>query len=146
MQVTKSISFDIIGALASSLCLVHCLLTPVLFIVKACTSSTSCCADAPIWWQVIDYFFIVVSFIAIYYATKNSSVKWVQFVLWCSWLLLLIVIVSESLEIGLFPKSFIYFPALAIVGLHFYNLKYCQCKTDNCCANNKLIQTKNINK
>ena len=51
----KNLSPDFIGALASSLCLVHCLLTPVLFIVKACTSSASCCAGAPVWWQVIDY-------------------------------------------------------------------------------------------
>ena len=137
MQVTKTISYDFIGIFASSLCLVHCLLTPVLFIVKACTSTTPCCADTPIWWQIIDYVFIIVSFVAIFYATKNSTVKWVKFALWSSWLLLLLVIVSESLELGLFPESFIYFPALAIVGLHFYNLKYCQCAGDQCCLKNK---------
>ena len=129
----KNLSPDFIGALASSLCLVHCLLTPVLFIVKACTSSAPCCADAPIWWQIIDYVFIIISFAAIFYATKNSTVKWIQFALWSNWLLLLILIVSESLGLGLFAKSYIYIPALAIVGLHFYNLKYCQCAEKECC-------------
>lgn len=104
----KNLNPDVIGALASSLCLVHCLLTPVLFIVKACTSSAPCCADGPIWWQIIDYVFIIISFVAIFYATKNSTVKWIQFALWSNWLLLLILIVSESLGLGLFAKSYIY--------------------------------------
>ena len=31
---------DRIGIIASTLCIIHCLMTPVLFVVKAC--STSC--------------------------------------------------------------------------------------------------------
>ena len=115
---------DFIGVLASSLCLIHCVATPFLFVAKAC--SITCCSDSPAWWRVIDYIFIAISFIAILYATKNSTKKWIQIALWSSWILLLVAILSESFEIGLFPKSFAYFPALTIIGFHFYNLKYCK--------------------
>ena len=38
---------DIFGAAASSLCLIHCLLTPVIFVVQA--SAFSCSEASPIW-------------------------------------------------------------------------------------------------
>ena len=87
---------DKIGIIASTLCAIHCLMTPVLFVVKACT--TSCCAESPIWWQSIDYIFLIISFIAIYYTTKNSSKSWVIISLWTSWILLLLTIISHSFE------------------------------------------------
>lgn len=126
-------SADLIGAFASALCLLHCLATPFIFIAKACSvSMTTCCAHAPVWWQVIDYVFIIISFTAIYYATKNSSVKWIQYALWGSWALLLVFVLGETLSLALFPAFLVYLPALAIVGLHVYNLKYCQCAGETC--------------
>ena len=41
---------DSIGALASSLCLVHCVATPFIFVVQSCAAS--CCASAPAWWSL----------------------------------------------------------------------------------------------
>lgn|GEM_PF-299236 len=133
-QVQKVITPDLFGALASSLCLVHCAITPFLFIATACSSNS--CTDSPIWWQAIDYIFIIISFGAIYFATKKSTKTWVQTAMWSSWLLLLFTLLSKTFELGLFPKTFIYVPAIVIVGLHFYNLKYCQCSEKECCLAN----------
>ena len=36
---------DLFGVLASSLCMVHCLATPLIFVVQACTQS--CCEAGP---------------------------------------------------------------------------------------------------
>ena len=69
-------SYDNVGIVASSLCMIHCLGTPFLFIAKAC--STSCCSEAPIWWQLIDYLFLIISFVAIYFATKNTNHYWIK--------------------------------------------------------------------
>ena len=132
IQVHKVMRPDLFGALASSLCLVHCALTPFLFLAKAC--SVTCCTDSPIWWQAIDYLFIVVSFFAIYFATKKPTKTWIQKAFWMSWGILLFTLLSKTFGWSLFPKSFIYIPAFAIVGLHFYNLKYCQCSEEGCCA------------
>ncbi len=123
---------DLIGAVASGLCLIHCIITPFIFIVKAC--SVTCCADTPIWWQAVDYIFLIISFTAIWHATKSSSKKWLQIALWGSWILLLAVIVTESIGIIFYPKAFSYIPAFTIIGLHLYNYKYCNCASDNCYA------------
>lgn len=121
---------DYIGAIAGCICSIHCAATPFLFVAKAC--SVTCCAETPIWWQLVDYLFLVISFAAIYYATKNSTKRWIRIALWSSWSLLLIAILSETFQTGLLPESSVYFPALAIVGLHFYNYKDCKCAGSSC--------------
>ncbi len=80
----KSIIYkpDAIGSAASTLCLIHCLATPFIFITQACTMS--CCADAPTWWQSLDYLFIVISFFAIFRATQTSTNKFIKIALWIS--------------------------------------------------------------
>jgi len=125
--------FDLMGVVASSLCMIHCIATPFLFIAQAC--AVSCCADAPVWWQIVDYLFIVVSFFAIYFATRNSTKSWVRFALWSAWVLLFLTLLSKTFLIPSLPKAFIYVPALSIVGLHIYNLKYCKCVEQECCLN-----------
>ena len=124
IQTQKIVNPDLVGATAGALCFVHCIATPFLFIAKA--SSDVSCADAPIWWKAVDYLFIVVSFAAIYFATKNSDKNWIKVALWVSWVLLLLAILSETFAHGLVPESVIYLPALAIIGFHFYNHKYCK--------------------
>ncbi len=126
------INADTFGIISGSLCLVHCVATPFLFIARACTDT--CCSSTPVWWQLVDYLFIVISFAAIYYASKNTNKKWMQIALWSSWAVLLFTILNETFETGLLPEMFIYFPASAIVGLHFYNRRYCKCAKDKCCA------------
>jgi len=65
MTNTIKIHSDIIGIWSSGLCLIHCLATPFLFIAKSC--SHTCCAASPTWWGTIDFIFLVISFIAIYF-------------------------------------------------------------------------------
>ncbi|EDP70178.1 hypothetical protein FBALC1_11612 [Flavobacteriales bacterium ALC-1] len=128
-----TLNTDILGAGASTLCLIHCAATPFLFVAKAC--SVTCCSDTPAWWQTVDYFFIVVSFTAIYFTTKHATKNWLRLALWSSWTLLLFAIVNETFQVILLSELFIYVPAIAIVVLHLYNLKYCKCADDTCCTN-----------
>ena len=135
IQSSTIINSDTIGAVASTLCFIHCLATPAIFVAKACTATCCADADAPTWWKAIDYLFLVISFVAIYYSTRNTSKYWIKLSLWISWSLLLVTIASEASKTQLIPETFIYFPALSLVVLHFYNLKYCNCSKDNCCTN-----------
>ena len=124
---------DILGTLASSLCLIHCIATPFIFIAQTCAAT--CCDATPIWWKSIDYIFLGISFMAIYWSTKTSTNNWIKPMLWLSWFALLIVILNEKLKLFPLAEAVIYIPALALVILHLYNRKYCKCKTDKCCVN-----------
>ena len=127
----KTYSLDNIGIIASSLCMIHCIGTPFLFIAKAC--SASCCSEAPLWWQIIDYLFLFISFIAIYFATKKTSSNYMKIGFWISWFILLLTILNHTFQIYYAPKNFIYIPASAVIILHFYNLRFCKCSKDSCC-------------
>ena len=71
--MTKSIfNSDYLGAAASGLCIIHCLLTPVLFVVQA-SSSLTCSEISPGWWSAIDYLFLAVTFFAIRATTRSTT-------------------------------------------------------------------------
>ena len=132
----KSILYkpDTFGALASTLCLIHCFATPFLFIAHTC--SLSCSEAAPLWWQSIDYLFLVISLFAVYRSTQTSSNKFIKPLLWINWVALFVLIVNEKLNWFPLPEAITYVAAFTLAALHLYNLKYCQCKTDKCCTNN----------
>jgi len=122
---------DYVGAAASSLCILHCLLTPVLFVVQA-TSTLSCSEISPGWWSAIDYLFLVVTFFAIRATTRSSSSGWIPQALYVSWGFLAMIIGNESLHFLPIPELFKYIPALLLVSLHLYNLIYCRCEDEVC--------------
>ena len=122
---------DTIGAVASTLCVIHCLLTPILFAVQSYTAVHS--EVAPLWWKNLDFIFITISFFAINQSTKNSSKKSIQYALWGAWVSLLFLIINEKMEWFHLGELVTYAVALTLAVLHLYNLNYCQCKDENCC-------------
>jgi len=120
------------GALASALCMVHCIATPFLFIAHTC--ATGGCANTPIWWKGLDYLFLVISFFAVYRSAKTTSKSIIKYGLWISWVVLGFVLLNEHIGLIPIPEFAIYIPAIALVALHLYNHKYCQCETNNCCT------------
>ena len=128
-----SLPFDSIGIIASILCTIHCVITPFVFIAKAC--SAVCCSEAPSWWLMIDYFFLMISFLAIFFISKKLTVQWLKNAFWISWSVLLFTIVNHSINIIHLPNNFIYIPSILIIILHFYNLQFCKCQNESCCVN-----------
>ena len=119
--VLSKSKYDLIGAMASLLCLVHCMITPFIFVISACTKT--CCSETPGWWKSVDHFFLVISFMDIYKSKKRTNKKWIQIGLWSSWVTLLFLILNESFEWVLINQTFIYLPALTLIILHLYNQK-----------------------
>jgi len=126
-----NINSDAIGAFASGLCMLHCLATPIFFIASACSST--CCTDAPLWWQWMDYLFLGVSFFAIYHTSKSTTKLWVIQGLWVNWAVLFFLIINVQLEWFQLAENLKFIPAFALVFLHMYNLRYCQCSSNECC-------------
>ena len=129
--IKYNFSADNIGMASSSLCLVHCIITPFIFIAQACT--VSCCANSPVWWKSIDFIFLVISFAAVYFAAKNSSKQWVKVVFYVLFGLLSFFIINEHAGNIQLSRLFLYIPAFLLFALHLYNKRYCQC-ADSCCT------------
>ena len=127
---------DTIGAINSSLCVAHCFVTPFLFLAQAQTSLVEL-SSVPLWWQLLNYVFIIVSFFAVKRTVKNSSNELVKSLLWVSWVLLSALILNEEFEIMHMPELLTYFAGISLATLHVYNLKYCQCEDENCCPPKK---------
>ncbi len=124
---------DTLGIIASSLCLLHCLATP--FLLLAHTGSTVFQDGYSVWWKLLDIIFLGLSFIAILQSTKTTTDSRIKYAFWSTWLLLLFIIMNEKLSILSLPEEVIYVVSVVLVGLHFYNKKYCRCKGEKCCAN-----------
>ncbi len=123
---------DIIGVFASTLCFMHCLATPFLFVARAGLATGG--ALHPWWWGTFDILFLVISFSAVYWSAKNTSKRWLAYAFWGLWTLLALLVVSEKMEIGHLEEKLIYLPTIGLVLLHFYNRSYCRCEDDNCCT------------
>jgi len=124
---------DTIGSIVSSLCVVHCLLTPLLFAAQSFTATQN--NLVPFWWKNLDYVFISISLIAVYKSTEKSTNNLTKSGLWISWIILFILILNEKLGWIELDEIVTYLTAFTLSALHIYNLNYCQCKTENCCNN-----------
>ncbi|MEL6534976.1 MAG: MerC domain-containing protein [Bacteroidota bacterium] len=125
---------DTLGALASGLCLIHCLATPLLFVAHAGVADHHH-AESPVWWGLIDVAFLLVSLAAVYWAVKRTSKNWMKRALSASWLTLAFIILNEKFEGFHLAEAWIYLPTVSLVFLHIYNTRYCYCEEDGCCTN-----------
>lgn len=121
---------DTLGAFASTLCMLHCLATPFIFIAHTC--SLGGCASAPAWWRSLDYLFLIISFFAVYRSTKVTTKKIMKPMLWISWIALFITVMNEKINWLPLSENVMYVVAFTLVALHLFNLSFCQCKIDKC--------------
>jgi len=126
---------DTMGAIASGLCLIHCVATPFLFVAHAGAHGHEHGHGhgSPLWWGTIDLLFLAISLLAVWWSSRNSSKQWVKYALYVSWAGLAFLILNEKLGWVHLLEEAIYLPALSLVFLHLYNRRYCQCDDETCC-------------
>ena len=124
---------DVFGAAAGTLCMIHCIATPFLFIAQS--ASIESAEATPVWWSSIDYVLLAISFFAVFRSVQLTSKNWIKYGLWLSWIALAAVILNEKFELLSLVESAIYIPALSLVILHLYNRRHCQCETNKCSTN-----------
>lgn len=123
---------DTFGAIAGVLCLIHCMFTPLLFALQSLSSGFG--AEMLSWWKNLDLFFLTLSFFAIYRSTRLSNNVLIKSALWTSWVILFFLIVNEKISWLPIAELIIYITTSSLIFFHIYNLNFCQCKTDDCCA------------
>jgi hypothetical protein len=130
LTINKS---DSLGAIAGTLCLLHCFATPFLFMVMAGGAGHE--GEAPFWWISINYFFLVVSFFAVLRSVQTTASTLMKPLFWLSWIALSFVLINEQFGWLPLPEIVSYATAIVLIVLHLYNRRYCHCKTDRCCVN-----------
>lgn len=120
MNPTKINKADIIGILSSSICLVHCVATPLLIAFGAGFITN----------PFFKYLFLIISFVSIFKATENITNKKISLLLWISfWGFLFSTLFQEEYE--WLHYSGYFFAILIIIG-HILNIKHCkECSKQN---------------
>jgi hypothetical protein len=126
---------DKVGVASNVLCMLHCFSTPFIFLSQ--TQTIHIGHDVPFAWQIINYFFISISAIAVYYSTKNSTNNIVKILMVLFWSIVSFLIISEGLELLHLPETLTYISASSLSFLHIYNLNYCTCDEEECCIHEK---------
>lgn len=124
--------YNLTGAIASGLCLIHCLASPLLFTAQAGLIAQK--ESHPLWWGFVDIIFLLLSYIAVWRSGKTTSKPFVKWILWASWMFLVVVILNEKLSIIPLSEAAIFIPSLSLIFFHLYNRKYCTCKGNECCT------------
>ncbi len=122
---------DSLGIIAGSLCMLHCMATPFLFVLMAGLSGTEAAAG---WWISFNYFFLLIAFFAVYRSVKTTSRSFMKPLFLISWVALAFVMINEQFVWLELAELFSYLMALLLIALHLYNRKYCRCSSYSCCA------------
>ena len=104
---------DLIGVGGSILCIVHCLVLPVLVLTGAWAGSEG-------HWESLDYFFILLAVLAVYFSVRDLAHPLIRLGLWLSW-------VGFSVSILLheaYPKALYASLGFSLVLMLFHGASY----------------------
>ena len=80
------------------------------------------------------YSMLALGFVLIFKATQTSSNKIIKIALWSIWLLFFLLLLNKTMQLFYINQNITYATGTTLALLHLYNLRYCQCENDKCCA------------
>ena len=121
---------DKLGILSSALCLIHCFITPFIYMSFASLKQNELISFS---LNGVNVIFIIFSLVAVNRSTKITTSKIIKPIFWLSWIFLFFVLSNEVAMIIELPEIISYTSGLILAGVHIYNLNFCGCKDENCC-------------
>lgn len=110
---------DIVGIIASSICVVHCILTPFIVVLFPFIIKEN--------YEALNYLFLVIGFISMILSVKSTKLNLVKYLLIYFWIQLCLSILLE--EKSVIFSLLMYFSAFGLIVSHILNIKYCKnCK------------------
>ena len=127
MKIVKSSiqNIDIYGIIVCTLCLLHCIATPLIFFSVALSNDNK--ISPPFLWRNLDYLFLAISLFIVYNSAKNITKPILKYILGISWLGLFLVIINEKIGVFHIPELVTYITSINLAVVHLYNYKYCRC-------------------
>lgn len=108
---------DRLGIASAVLCMIHCMVVPLAFVLKVWWSGHTAYV-LPTWWGLIDYFFLVISFVAVYHSAGHALSKMVKRSFWFFWGVLTVAILFEN-----YIHWLAYFASAGLIATHLVNLR-----------------------
>lgn len=115
---------DWLGVTTSGLCAVHCTLTPLFFATRPILEGTlDKHGHSSEFWSLLDYLFLGLSFIAVWYSARHTSYSVIKWIFWGAWSIFTIGLLSELFHFY-YAKWLMYVGSIALIGMHLFNLFY----------------------
>ena len=117
---------DLFGAVISSLCAVHCTITPLFFVVKPVLETSGARNIGSLeFWKYLDFVFLVLSVLAVWYSSRHTNYQRIKWILWISWIFFATGLLLEQIDffLGLW---LMYIGSIALIITHIRNYRYCQ--------------------
>ena len=111
---------DYVGILGSVLCIIHCVAMPALAVSTTFTHNH----HMHMGFISLDYFFILINGIAVYFATRNHKSFLLRIFLWSALLIFAVSLIFEGCH-DLF-QWLGYLGSVLLIAGHFINLYICQ--------------------
>ena len=118
-------NIDIYGIIVCTLCLLHCIATPLIFFSVALSNDNKILP--PFLWKNLDYLFLAISLFIVYNSAKNTTKSIMKYLLGMSWLMLFLVLTNEKIGVFHIPELVTYITSINLAVVHLYNYKYCRC-------------------
>lgn len=131
MRSVLNYNSDQLGIASSTICFLHCIATPFIFAARSC-SINSCCASSPLWWRLVDVVFLGIALVAVYHSAQKSTKQWLKWALYLSFAGLAFMVLNDYLQFLHLPQWLTFVPPFALISLHAYHLRSCQCQ--QCCS------------
>ena len=127
----KYINSDFVGAISAFLCIIHCAIVPILMGLHSVYYAGNVLTPSSetehshihffegSYWHYLDYFFIFITLIAVFFATRTSVVVWIRVGLWSCASLFIISILLEEQIVGI--EFISYLASALLIIFHFLN-------------------------
>ena len=118
-------NIDIYGIIVCTLCLLHCIATPLIFFSVALSNDNK--IPPPFLWKNLDYLFLAISLFIVYNSAKNTTKPIMKYLFGISWLILFLIITNEKIGVFNIPELVTYIISMNLAVVHLYNYRYCRC-------------------
>ena len=109
---------DKAGIASAVLCMVHCLVIPLVFLMKFWFADSALVRGLPSWWHQLDYVFLAISFFAVYHSAGHTLYREIKLALWVFWTVLAVAIVFEDSIHWL-----AYVASAGLIATHYVNIR-----------------------
>lgn len=109
---------DLLGMVSAGLCLIHCIVLPI-FLLSA-TFSTGLLSHN---WHWLDYIFIMLALVAVYFSAKRVSNLYIRIGMWLSVFIFGVALLAH--EISEYAQYISIAASLTLMLLHFVNIRHC---------------------